>query len=138
MAGEKSKDGVSGPKKGSRYVPSFIPPPMATKGKESERKKEEEKPKDKEKGKSRNIDHFMEELKHEQEMRERRNQDREYWRDGRHGEHSASSRFDELPDDFDPSGKLPGSFDDGDPQTTNLLMKIFFSVLLEDLDLLPV
>lgn len=31
-----------------------------------------------------------------------------------------SSRFDELPDDFDPSGKLPGSFDDGDPQTTNL------------------
>ncbi|GFY96792.1 RNA recognition motif (RRM)-containing protein [Actinidia rufa] len=30
-----------------------------------------------------------------------------------------SSRFDELPDDFDPSGK-PGSFDDGDPQTTNL------------------
>ena len=31
-----------------------------------------------------------------------------------------SSRFDELPDDFDPSGRLPGSFDDGDPQTTNL------------------
>ncbi|XP_042989159.1 protein RRC1-like isoform X2 [Carya illinoinensis] len=63
----------------------------------------------------------MEELKHEQEMRERRNQDREHWRDGRHNEHSApSSRFDELPDDFDPSGKLPGSFDDGDPQTTNL------------------
>lgn len=30
------------------------------------------------------------------------------------------SRFDELPDDFDPSGKFPGSFDDGDPQTTNL------------------
>uniref|UniRef100_A0A5B7A6L0 Putative U2 snRNP-associated SURP motif-containing protein isoform X1 n=1 Tax=Davidia involucrata TaxID=16924 RepID=A0A5B7A6L0_DAVIN len=62
----------------------------------------------------------MEELKHEQEMRERRNQEREHWRDGRHGENSApSSRFDELPDDFDPSGK-PGSFDDGDPQTTNL------------------
>ncbi|XP_061352824.1 protein RRC1 [Gastrolobium bilobum] len=118
--GEKSKDGVSGPKKGSRYVPSFIPPPLATKGKESERKKEEEKPKEKEKGKSRNIDHFMEELKHEQEMRERRNQDRDQWRDGRPGEHSTSSRFDELPDDFDPSGKLPGSFDDGDPQTTNL------------------
>ncbi|KAK7265432.1 hypothetical protein RJT34_33052 [Clitoria ternatea] len=118
--GEKSKDGISGPKKGSRYVPSFIPPPMATKGKESERKKEEEKSKEKEKGKSRNIDHFMEELKHEQEMRERRNQEREHWRDGRHGEHSISSRFDELPDDFDPSGKLPGSFDDGDPQTTNL------------------
>ncbi|XP_022638607.1 protein RRC1 isoform X4 [Vigna radiata var. radiata] len=119
--GEKSKDGVSVPKKGSRYVPSFIPPPMATKGKESERKKEEEKPKEKEKGKSRNIDHFMEELKHEQEMRERRNQEREHWRDGRHAEHSAQpSRFDELPDDFDPSGKLPGSFDDGDPQTTNL------------------
>jgi hypothetical protein len=31
-----------------------------------------------------------------------------------------SSHFDELPDDFDPSGKIPGSFDDGDPQTTNL------------------
>ncbi|KAJ0029851.1 hypothetical protein Pint_12523 [Pistacia integerrima] len=151
--GEKSKDGVSVPKKGSRYVPSFIPPPLAAKGKESEKKKEEDRPKEKEKekGKSRNIDHFMEELKHEQEMRERRNQEREHWRDGRHSESSAvsvflldcfcvlndlsvsalevfcvaanacpSSRFDELPDDFDPSGKLPGSFDDGDPQTTNL------------------
>ncbi|KAK8597416.1 hypothetical protein V6N13_094828 [Hibiscus sabdariffa] len=31
-----------------------------------------------------------------------------------------SSRFDELPDDFDPSGKLPGSLDGSDPQTTNL------------------
>ncbi|XP_010278203.1 PREDICTED: protein RRC1-like isoform X2 [Nelumbo nucifera] len=79
--------------------------------------KDEERPKDREKGKSRNIDNFMEELKLEQEMRERRNQERE----GRHSEHSApSSRFDELPDDFDPSGKLPGSSDDGDPQTTNL------------------
>ncbi|KAJ9167639.1 hypothetical protein P3X46_019256 [Hevea brasiliensis] len=117
--GEKSKDGVSGPKKGSRYVPSFLPPPMAVKGKESEKKKEEERPKEKEKGKTRNIDHFMEELKHEHEMRERRNQERERWRDGRATEISTpSSRFDELPDDFDPSGK--GSFDDGDPQTTNL------------------
>ncbi|KAH1056555.1 hypothetical protein J1N35_034620 [Gossypium stocksii] len=118
--GEKSKDGVSVPKKGSRYVPSFIPPPLAAKEKESE-KKEEEKMKEKEKGKSRNIDHFMEELKHEQEMRERRNLEREHWRDGRHSDSSApSSRFDELPDDFDPSGKLPGSLDDADPQTTNL------------------
>jgi len=33
----------------------------------------------------------MEELKHEQEMRERRNQEREHWRDGRHAEHSAVS-----------------------------------------------
>ncbi|XP_034917583.1 protein RRC1 isoform X1 [Populus alba] len=119
--GEKSKDGVSVPKKGSRYVPSFIPPPMASKGKELEKKREEERPKEKEKGKTRNIDHFMEELKHEHEMRERRNQEREHWREGRHNESSApSSRFDELPDDFDPSGKLPGSFDDVDPQTTNL------------------
>ncbi|KAK8602615.1 hypothetical protein V6N12_052420 [Hibiscus sabdariffa] len=118
--GEKSKDGVSVPKKGSRYVPSFIPPPLAAKGKESE-KKEEERIKEKEKGKSRNIDHFMEELKHEQEMRERRNLEREHWRDGPHSDSSApSSRFDELPDDFDPSGKLPGSLDDSDPQTTNL------------------
>ncbi|KAJ6758686.1 RNA PROCESSING PROTEIN LD23810P [Salix koriyanagi] len=63
----------------------------------------------------------MEELKHEHEMRERRNQEREHWREGRHNESSApSSRFDELPDDFDPSGKLPGSLDDVDPQTTNL------------------
>ncbi|XP_010278205.1 PREDICTED: protein RRC1-like isoform X3 [Nelumbo nucifera] len=115
--GGNSKDGASVPKKGSRYVPSFIPPPLATKGKEPEKKKDEERPKDREKGKSRNIDNFMEELKLEQEMRERRNQERE----GRHSEHSApSSRFDELPDDFDPSGKLPGSSDDGDPQTTNL------------------
>ncbi|KAJ7966287.1 U2 snRNP-associated SURP motif-containing protein isoform X2 [Quillaja saponaria] len=118
--GEKTKDGVSVPKKGSRYVPFFIPPPLATMGKEFEKKKDEEKPKEKEKGKSRNIDNFMEELKHEQELRERRNQDREHWHDGNNSEHSISSRFDELPDDFDPSGKLPGSFDDGDPQTTNL------------------
>lgn len=34
----------------------------------------------------------MEELKHEQEMRERRNQDREQWRD-RHTENSAVSGF---------------------------------------------
>ncbi|CAN4109247.1 unnamed protein product [Withania somnifera] len=116
--GGNSKDEGSGLKKGSRYVPSFLPPPMATKGRDYEKKKED-KPREKEKGKARNIDNFMEELKHEQEMRERRNQDREQWRD-RHTENSAqSSRFDELPDDFDPSGRL-GSFDDGDPQTTNL------------------
>ncbi|XP_055828814.1 protein RRC1-like isoform X3 [Solanum dulcamara] len=92
---------------------------MATKGRDHEKKQKEDKPREKEKGKARNIDNFMEELKHEQEMRERRNQDREQWRD-RNTENSApSSRFDELPDDFDPSGR-PGSFDDGDPQTTNL------------------
>lgn len=116
--GGNSKDGGSGIKKGSRYVPSFIPPPSSSKGRDYEKK--EDKPKEKEKGKSRNIDHFMEELKHEQEMRERRHQDREHWRDPRPGDNSApSSRFDELPDDFDPSGRA-GSFDDGDPQTTNL------------------
>ncbi|XP_055828810.1 protein RRC1-like isoform X1 [Solanum dulcamara] len=117
--GGNSKDEGSGLKKGSRYVPSFLPPPMATKGRDHEKKQKEDKPREKEKGKARNIDNFMEELKHEQEMRERRNQDREQWRD-RNTENSApSSRFDELPDDFDPSGR-PGSFDDGDPQTTNL------------------
>ncbi|KAI3453996.1 hypothetical protein Pfo_010659 [Paulownia fortunei] len=117
--GGNPKDEGSGLKKGSRYVPSFIPPPMATKGKEYEKKKDE-KPKEKEKGKCRNIDHFMEELKHEQEMRERRNQERENWHDTRHIDNSTpSSRFDELPDEFDPMGR-PGSFDDGDPQTTNL------------------
>ncbi|XP_047969744.1 LOW QUALITY PROTEIN: protein RRC1-like [Salvia hispanica] len=120
--GGNSKDEGSGIKKGSRYVPSFIPPPMATKGKDYEKKsiQKEDKPKERDKGKSRNIDHFMEELKHEQELRERRNQDREYGRDTRLGDNSVlSSRFDELPDDFDPMGR-PGSFDDGDPQTTNL------------------
>ncbi|XP_024026603.1 protein RRC1 [Morus notabilis] len=117
--GEKSKDGVSGPKKGSRYVPSFIPPPLASKGKEPEKKREEDKPREREKGKSKNIDLYMEELKHAQEMRDRRSQDHENWRE-RHNDNSALSRFDELPDEFDPSGKLPGSFDDGDPQTTNL------------------
>ncbi|KQJ97564.1 protein RRC1 [Brachypodium distachyon] len=111
--GGKSKDGGSVPKKGSRYVPSFLPPSF---GREPEKKKEDERPKEKEKGKPRAIDKFMEELKLEQELRERRNQER----DGRHGDTSApSSRFDELPDEFDP-GRLPGSFDDGDPQTTNL------------------
>ncbi|KAI5669139.1 hypothetical protein M9H77_18992 [Catharanthus roseus] len=116
--GGNSKDEGSGLKKGSRYVPSFLPPPLATKGREFEKKKEE-KPKDKEKGKSRNIDHFMEELKHEQEMRERRNQGRDNSRDSRLADSSAqSSRFEEIPEDFD-NGR-PGSFDDGDPQTTNL------------------
>ncbi|KAK1417788.1 hypothetical protein QVD17_26922 [Tagetes erecta] len=117
--GGNSKEG-SGSKKGSRYVPSFIPPPMATKGKEHERLKDEERPKEKGKGKTRNIDFFMEELKHEQEMREKRMQEREQWQDGRQSATSTvSSRFDELPDEFDPSGKF-GSLDDGDPQTTNL------------------
>ncbi|KAJ0965811.1 hypothetical protein J5N97_026949 [Dioscorea zingiberensis] len=101
-----------------RYVPSFIPP--ASRGRELE-KKEDEKLKEKDKGKPRVIDNFLEELKHEQELREKRSQEREQWREGRHVDSSAApSRFDELPDDFDPSGKLPGSFDDGDPQTTNL------------------
>ncbi|KAF2534991.1 hypothetical protein F2Q68_00018875 [Brassica cretica] len=112
--GVKSKDGGSISKKGSRYVPSFLPPPLASKGKEPETKREKDRPKEREKGKTRTIDHFMEELKREQGMRERRNQDRD-----RQGDNSPSSRFDELPDEFDPTGKL-GSFDDGDPQTKSL------------------
>ncbi|MQL93131.1 hypothetical protein Taro_025762 [Colocasia esculenta] len=103
-----------------RYVPSFIPPPLASKGREPEKKREDERPRDREKGKPRNIDNFMEELKMEQERREKRHQDREQRREGRHDSSAPISRFDELPDDFDPSGKFPGSFDDGDPQTTNL------------------
>ncbi|RLN07616.1 U2 snRNP-associated SURP motif-containing protein-like isoform X1 [Panicum miliaceum] len=111
--GGKSKDGGSVPKKGSRYVPSFLPPSFA---KEPEKKKEEERPKEKEKGKPRVIDKFMEELKFEQEQREKRDHRRD-----RHSDSSMpSSRFDELPDEFDPTGRFPGSFDDGDPQTTNL------------------
>nr|XP_029122686.1 protein RRC1 isoform X2 [Elaeis guineensis] len=116
--GGKSKDGASVPKKGSRYVPSFLPP--ASQGRDAD-KKEEEKPREKEKGKQRSIDKFLEELKYEQELREKRNQEREQWREGRHNDNKAPpSRFDELPDDSDPSGKFPGSFDEGDPQTTNL------------------
>ncbi|XP_021730631.1 protein RRC1-like isoform X2 [Chenopodium quinoa] len=113
--GGNSKDGVSGSKKGSRYVPSFLPPPMAAKGREYEREEPREKSKEKEKGRMRNIDNFMEELKHEQEMREKRNQDRDKWREGELP--TPITRFDELPDEFD-AGR--GSFDDGDPQTTNL------------------
>lgn len=51
---------------------------------------QEEKTREKEKGKPRNIDYFMEELKHEQGMRERRNQEREHWRD-RHTDNPAVS-----------------------------------------------
>ncbi|VVB13989.1 unnamed protein product [Arabis nemorensis] len=121
--GEKSRDLGSISKKGSRYVPSFLPPSLASKNKEPENKREEKRSKEREKAKTLNIDHFMEELKRDQEMRERRNQDQENPRD--HNSAStlylshSSSRFGELPDDFDPSGRLE-SFDDGDPQTTNL------------------
>ncbi|KAM0837430.1 hypothetical protein ACQ4PT_061654 [Festuca glaucescens] len=87
--GGKSKDGWSVPKKGSRYVPSFLPPSF---GREPEKKKEDERPKEKEKGKPRAIDKFMEELKFEQELRERRNQER----DGRHGDTSAGDYQDHL------------------------------------------
>ncbi|KAG0472334.1 hypothetical protein HPP92_016880 [Vanilla planifolia] len=134
--GGNPKDGSSVPKKGTRYVPSFLPP--ASRGREPEKsidiyqeisdyilvdnmQKEDEKPKEREKGKPRVIDNFLEELKAEQELREKRNQERDQLREGRHNDNSGlSSRFDEFPDDFDSSGKLPGSFDDGDPQTTNL------------------
>ncbi|KAH7671816.1 ENTH/VHS domain-containing protein [Dioscorea alata] len=116
--GGNSKDGVSVPKKGSRYVPTFLPP--ISKGREPE-KKEDEKQKEKEKGKVRVIDKYVEELKLAQELRDKRNQDRELRREGRHDGISATlSHFDEPPDGFDLSGKVPGSFDDGDPQTTNL------------------
>lgn len=94
---------------------------MSNKGKEPEKRVDEEKPREKEKGKIRNIDNFMEELKQEQERREKRNLEREQSRGDRHSDSSVPhSRFDEMPDDFDSSWKIPGSFDDGDPQTTNL------------------
>ena len=73
----------------------------------------EEKPREKEKGKSRNIDHFMEELKHEQEMRERRNQEREHWRDARHGDNSAVRSFTDTVHEVEILGltvKLSGLF----------------------------
>ncbi|KAL8125107.1 hypothetical protein AgCh_012689 [Apium graveolens] len=96
MASSKSQDSLSLQKRLTRYVPSFLPPPMAVKSKDYEKKKDE-RPKEKEKRRSRNTNHFMDELKHEQKK----------------------SRLDGRPDDFDPSGK-PGSFDDGDPQKRNL------------------
>ncbi|XP_074269545.1 protein RRC1 isoform X2 [Silene latifolia] len=87
---------------------------MAMKTRESEKEEPREKSKEREKGRTRNIDNFMEELKHDQELREKKNQQR----DGRHDDVSPFSRFDELPEEFDASGR--GSFDDSDPQTTNL------------------
>ncbi|CAO2814679.1 unnamed protein product [Amaranthus hypochondriacus] len=117
--GGNSKDGVSGSKKGSRYVPSFLPPPMATKGRVLEKEELKEKSKEKEKGRTRNIDNLMEEIRLEQEMREKRNQEPDKWRDGRLEEQSATfTRFDELPNEFDASGR--GSCDEGDLQSTNL------------------
>ncbi|KAJ7563699.1 hypothetical protein O6H91_03G121900 [Diphasiastrum complanatum] len=120
-----SKESPSAKKPGSRYVPSFIPPGLAAmvnKDKEAEKKREDEKAKEKERGKSRNIDHFMEELKREQEMRDKRSQDREQrQREGKPRiADLAPTRFDEMPEEFDANGRLIGSFDDGDPQTTNL------------------
>lgn len=53
--------------------------------------KEEEKPREKEKGKQRSIDKFLEELKFEQELREKHNQEREPWREGRHNDNKAVS-----------------------------------------------
>ncbi|KAJ3679191.1 hypothetical protein LUZ60_017202 [Juncus effusus] len=111
--GGKSKEGMSISKKGSRYVPSFLPP--SSLAREPDKKREEEKPKEKEKGKTRAIDKFLEELKYEQEMREKRNQEREARRNASSAE--PSSHFDEPPDPWD---LKYGSFDDGDPQTTNL------------------
>uniref|UniRef100_A0A0E0CGN3 RRM domain-containing protein n=1 Tax=Oryza meridionalis TaxID=40149 RepID=A0A0E0CGN3_9ORYZ len=109
---------------GSKFVRGGVIDPNAKlriDSEEPDKKKEEERPKEKERRKPRVIDEFMEELKFEKELRQRRNQEREQWREGRHTDTSASSsRFDELPDELDPIGKLPGSFDDGDPQTTNL------------------
>ncbi|XP_057520149.1 protein RRC1-like isoform X2 [Amaranthus tricolor] len=117
--GGNSKDGVSGSKKGSRYVPSFLPPSMATKARVLEKEELDEKSKEKEKRRTRNIDNLMEEIRLEQEMREKRNQEREKWRDGRLEEQSTTfTRFDELPDEFDASGR--GSCDEGDLQSTNL------------------
>ncbi|KAJ1283769.1 hypothetical protein BS78_03G151800 [Paspalum vaginatum] len=100
-------------------LPSPLALPLFPQHPESQ--KEEERPKEKEKGKPRVIDKFLEELKFEQEQREKRIQDRDHRREGRHSDNSTpSSRFDELPDEFDPTGKFLGSFDDGDRQTTNL------------------
>ncbi|KAG6474712.1 hypothetical protein ZIOFF_068650 [Zingiber officinale] len=67
------------------YVPSFLPPPSH--GRELEEKSQVSQteqlmmrePREKEKGKSRYIDKFLEELKFEQELREKWNQERDEW-----------------------------------------------------------
>lgn len=51
--------------------------------------REEEKLREKEKLKPREIDKYMEERKQDYEMRDKRNQEREHWRDGRPIENSA-------------------------------------------------
>jgi U2-associated protein SR140 len=82
----KESTPASTKKPGSRYVPSFIPPGLAAmvnKEKEPEKRRDDEKNRDRERGKPRNIDHFMEELKREQEAREKRTADREQRRSDR-------------------------------------------------------
>mmetsp|Transcript_3799 Transcript_3799/g.6509 ORF Transcript_3799/g.6509 Transcript_3799/m.6509 type:complete len:840 (+) Transcript_3799:199-2718(+) len=100
-----------GSQKGGKYVPSFIPPGMAdvmaNKGKPKEDKKDLfSLPPKVDKSKPRHIDMVLEEMKREQEAREQR---------GRTGSGSSAS-FD-LEDEY---GMKPGSFDNGDPFTTNL------------------
>ncbi|CAM6026590.1 unnamed protein product [Sphagnum balticum] len=108
----------------NKYVPSFLPPGLAAmvnKEKEPEKGRDDERSKDRERGKSRNIDHFMEELKREQEAREKRTADREQRRSDRKSQ--AAGMLDLTPyqaDEVLDDDKLPGSFDDVDPQTTNL------------------
>ncbi|XP_024362531.1 protein RRC1 isoform X2 [Physcomitrium patens] len=115
---------ASSKKPGSRYVPSFIPPGLAAmvnKEKEPEKRRDEERSKDRDRGKSRNIDHFMEELKREQEARDKRTAERENRRNDRRSLNSGMS--DQMMMGPDESGDLDdklGSFDEGDPQTTNL------------------
>jgi U2-associated protein SR140 len=97
---------------------------MVNKEKEPEKRRDDDRNKDRERGKPRNIDHFMEELKREQEAREKRTADREQRRSDRKSQAAGMglpvdltpTRLEEVLDD----DKLPGSFDDGDPQTTNL------------------
>jgi len=121
---------ASSKKPGSRYVPSFIPPGLVAMGsnkeKEPEKRRDDDRNKDRDRGKSRNIDHFMEELKREQEARDKRSADREHRRSDRRAQNPLIGQqldpmilgMDDGLDSFD--DKLPGSFDEGDPQTTNL------------------
>nr|XP_024363567.1 protein RRC1-like isoform X3 [Physcomitrium patens] len=112
-------------KPGSRYVPSFIPPGLAAmvnRDKDSEKRRDEEQPKDRDRGTSRNIHHFMEELKREQEARDTRTAERENRRNDRRSQ-SSGIQADQMIMGLDDAGDLDdkfGSFDEGDPQTTNL------------------
>jgi len=101
---------LPGSKKSGKYVPSFLPPNFG--GAKKPEKKDEKsvfvtsKP---DKSKPKGIDTVLEEIKRDQERREER---------AKTGERGRSTAFDVQPSEG--PHHQHGSFDDGDPFTTNL------------------